>query len=341
MNPPPKKIVEKALDIFRERTHLNAKYYAETTGTDQDGDGVIRIGIEGMMWDLRVHIKLNINRATIGLMKLQINNTEKGLLVTDYVNPELAEVMRNQDIAFIDAVGNAFIDNPPLYIFVKGNRPDKAQKAEPVKRLFKPGGLKVVFTLLNNPGMENETYRHMAKAANVALGTVDRVIHELKTMNFIVAMGKRSRILTDKEKLLRRWVEAYPEQLRPKLIQKRFKTDNQNWYKTVKIKDFGAFWGGEVAAAKLTGYLKPERYIIYADQNLGKLIFKYKLRVDPHGEIEVLKPFWNFNFYLADSGIVPPLLVYADLIATGDPRNIDAAEMIYDKHLVGLVRENR
>ena len=47
---------------------------------------------------------------------------------------------------------------------------DKTVKAEPVKRLFKPSRLKLIFALLSNPGMEKATCRDMAKAAKVALG---------------------------------------------------------------------------------------------------------------------------------------------------------------------------
>ncbi|MFP4086002.1 MAG: type IV toxin-antitoxin system AbiEi family antitoxin [Desulfobacteraceae bacterium] len=38
--------------------------------------------------------------------------------------------------------------------------------------------------------------------------------------------------------------------------------------------------------------------------------------------------------------ICHPFLVYADLMATADARNSKAAEMIYDKHLAELVRED-
>lgn len=34
--------------------------------------------------------------------------------------------------------------------------------------------------------------------------------------------------MINKADLLRRWVEAYPEQLRPKRLLGRFRTDNQN-----------------------------------------------------------------------------------------------------------------
>ncbi|WP_369407752.1 type IV toxin-antitoxin system AbiEi family antitoxin [Trinickia terrae] len=34
--------------------------------------------------------------------------------------------------------------------------------------------------------------------------------------------------------------------------------------------------------------------------------------------------------------LVHPLLIYADLLASGDSRNVAAAEQIYDKHLAPL-----
>jgi hypothetical protein len=341
MQPQEKTVVEKALDVFRKRTRMEADFVYEKTGTDQFGGGVIRLAHEGMEWEFKAEVKLRVNRATIALLKHQMNYAGNGLLVTEYVNPELAKVMRNQDIPFIDAAGNAFINATPLYIFVKGEKPDKAVKAEPVKRLFKPSGLKLIFALLNNPGMEKTTYRDMAKAAKVALGTVDFTITELKELGFLIDMGKKGRQLLKTEQLLRRWVEAYPENLRPKIVQERFRTHTSNWWKDIEPADFGALWGGEIAAAELTGYLKPETYTIYTDQLPGKLIFKFKLQKDLNGNVEILMPFWTFKWELAEKGLVPPLLIYADLVATSDARAIEAAEIIYDKYIARLVQEDR
>jgi hypothetical protein len=88
-----------------------------------------------------------------------------------------------------------------------------------------------------------------------------------------------------------------------------------------------------VAAAKLTKQLKPEKVIIYAPEPPGKLIIEQKLRKTTAGDIEILKPFWTFDHEFDALGIAPPLLVYADLMATGDDRNIETAEIIYDNYL--------
>jgi hypothetical protein len=341
MRPREKIVVEKALDVFRKRTRIGADFLYEKTGKDLCGDGIVRLAHGGKKWEFKAEVKLRVNRTTIALYKQKMDRAGEGLLVTDYVNPKLAEMMRNQGIFFIDVAGNAFIHATPLYIFVKGEKPNTVVKAKPVKRLFKPGGLKLIFALLNNPGMEKATYRDMAKAANVALGTVDFVITELKELGFLIDMAKKGRQLLKTGQLLRRWVEAYPENLKPKLIQEKFTTDARDWWKDIKPTEFGLFWGGEIAAAKLTGRLKPERYTIYTDHLPGKLIYKFKFQKDPTGNAEILTPFWTFGWELAEKGIVPPLLIYADLMATGEMRAIEAAEIIYDNYLARRIREDR
>jgi len=336
-----KTVIAKALAVLRKRTRIDADFLYNKKGTDICGDGIVRLTHENKKWEFKVEVKLRVNRTTIALYKQKMDLAGEGLLVTDYVNPELAEVMRNQGICFIDAAGNAFINATPLYIFVKGEKPTKVGKAEPVKRLFKPGGMKVIFALLNNPGLEKATYRDMAKAANVALGTVDFVITELKELGFLIDMGKKGRQLLKTGQLLRRWVEAYPENLKPKLVQEKFRTNAYDWWKDIRPADFDLFWGGEIAAAKLTGHLKPERYTIYTDHLPAKLIYKFKFQKDPNGNVEFLTPFWNFGWELAKNGFVPPILIYADLMATGDARAIEAAEIIYDNYLTRLIREDR
>jgi hypothetical protein len=338
MQPRGKTLVEKALAAFRRTTRIDADFIYDRTGLVLNNDGVVRLAHEGKLWEFKAEVKLRVNRATVALLKQKMDRDGEGLLVTDYVNPELAEVMRNQGIFFIDVAGNAFIDATPLYIFVKGEKAKTIMKTKPVKRLFKPGGLKLIFALLNNPGMEKATYRDMAKAANVALGTVDFVITELKELGFLIDMAKKGRQLLKTEQLLRRWVEAYPENLRPKLVQEKFRTNARHWWKDIKPTDFGIFWGGEIAAAEMTGYLKPERYTVYTNQLPGKLIYKFRFHKDPNGNIEILTPFWTFEGKLAERGIVPPLLTYADLMAIGEARAIDAAEIIYDNYLTQFIR---
>jgi hypothetical protein len=297
-------------------------------------DGRIRIAYHDVQLDFVVQAKKRITRPAVAMEKTQpaIPQNDR-ILVTPYVTPPIADLMRQMDLLFIDLAGNAYINKPPLFIFIKGNKPPEELKDKPIKRLFKPAGLKVLFALLNDPNLTDLPYRQLAKMTDVALGTVDWIFRDLNEMRFMVKMGKRKRKLTNLDTLRKRWVEAYPEQLRPKLVINRFKADNPEWWQKVNPLEYEICWGGEIAAAKLTQQLKPVKVTIFGNEMPGKLIIQNKLRKTTDGNIEFIKQFWKFDHALAAQGIVPPLLIYADLMATGDDRNIETAGFIYDNYI--------
>jgi hypothetical protein len=285
-------------------------------------------------------IKANVTKADKLLVMMRKGEFDHPiLLVAKYINTQLADELKQNGTEFIDTAGNAFINQPPLYIFVKGNKPDIV-KILPPKRTFKPAGLKVIYAFLCKPGLENKTYREIAAETGVALGTVDWIIKELKELRFLLDMGKRGQRLIQKENLLQRWVTAYPEQLRPKLILGRFRGEH-DWWQQKTLDPFKAQWGGEVAAAKLTQYLQPQIIMIYtAPQEFDQLLIENRLKRDQTGNVEILEKFWRPPEIWKYEDLVHPILIYADLLATGNERNMEAAKMVYDQHIVQLVRED-
>jgi hypothetical protein len=57
------------------------------------------------------------------------------------------------------------------------------------------------------------------------------------------------------------------------------------------------------------------------------------MRLAPEGNTEILEMFWHPELIENPGNTVPPLLIYADLMATTDPRNLEAAEEIHAKFL--------
>jgi hypothetical protein len=303
-------------------------------------DYLARIAMQGKEIRYSVEVKANVTKADKLLaMMRKADLRHPLLLVTRYINPQLADELKQNGTEFIDTAGNMFINQPPLYVFVKGNKPDGI-KAPPLKRTFKPTGLKVIYGFLCNPGLENKTYREIAAQTDVALGTVDWIMKELKELRFLLDMGKRGLKLLQKEKLLQRWVTAYPEQLRPKLTLGRFR-DELEWWRQKKLDPLRAQWGGEVAAERLTQYLQPQIITIYTmPQQLNQLLAENRLRKDETGDVEILKRFWKPPEVWRYEDLVHPILIYADLLATGNERNIETAKMIYDKHILEFIRED-
>jgi hypothetical protein len=336
-------LLRTALEVLHSTTGLQMVVEAEEF-TDDAGrrvDALVRLNAPGVDRQFVVEVKVRITQATLGMAVHQLERLrQKGLIVTDYVNPNMAERLKAIDMPFLDTAGNAYLNEPPLYVYIKGNKPIEKPHRKPPTRAFQPTGLKVLFALLCHPNLETAPYRDIAKAADVALGTVGWVITDLKELGYLVDMGKRGRTLTNKAKLIERWVTTYPELLRPKLVLGRYRAADRDWWKHAPLHNFQAYWGGEVAAAKLTKYLKPERVTIYTRGKPGELLLTNKLKKDPDGDVELLEAFWQIEYEWPHPEIAPPLLIYADLLATGHARNIETARMIYEQEFAGLIRED-
>jgi hypothetical protein len=286
-------------------------------------------------------VKLTLPPAAIGHVVAQMHRfTKPGLLITRYITPPMAERLKRLDVAFIDTAGNAYINTPKLFVYVTGRKaPEKEDNAHRVKA-FRPTGLQVIFTLLCLPEMIKAPYRDIAKAADVALGTVGWVMYDLKRLNYLAERGKLGRKLLNTHALLNAWVTAYAQQLRPKLYVGRYRAPQPDWWKNVDWKKYDTFLGGEPAAARLTQHLKPEKITLYAPGDVNDFLIKHRLKKDPDGNIEVLKTFWHFDYPWNHPQLAPPLLVYADLMATADERNIETGKLIYEKYLARLVKQD-
>jgi hypothetical protein len=297
--------------------------------------------LEGHNERLAAEIKRWAPQANPGALINRVQSLPiKGLLVADYINPKMAEILREQRVQFIDTVGNAYLDMPPVYVLVTGKRVPKQKAGLPKgvpNRAFDSTGLKVIFAFLCRPELVAATYREIAEAAGVALGTVGWVINGLKETGFIFEYGKKKRReLIEHRRLLDRWVETYPERLRPKLFFGDFYTDKPDWWKNFDIQAFHGYWGEEIAAAYYTHHLKPAVSTVYLPkEDKSRFLAQTRLKPTPEGRfqetgrVKLYKAFWRNTPLTADAGLVPPVLAYADLIASADPRNQEAARMIY------------
>jgi len=328
-------MVIKALEVFRHNTGLEADIQYGIG----PADGMLRIGYQNRELFFAVETKARVNKTDIGILAQQAaRQPERTIIITQYINPKIAEKMNRMDLPFIDTAGNVYVKDLPLYIYIKGNKPAEKLYQTPLIRAFKAKGLQVIFALLCNPGLEKYPLKEIAEITGTALGTVQIVLMDLKKEGYLVDMGRQGRKLINKGNLLNRWVIEYPGQLRPKQLIGRFQAPGEEWWKDVEIKQYDAYWGGEIAAQITAKYLKPEITTIYTNQHPEALVFKNRLKKDPNGDVEILKTFWNIDKKKVLKNIVHPVLIYADLMATGDTRNIEAAEIVYERDIIQLIR---
>jgi hypothetical protein len=251
------------------------------------------------------------------------------LIVTGYVPEPVAESWRREDISFVDAAGNMYLRGRGILVDIRGHRrPAAPQPAQPGKplRAFQPSGLKILFALLADPQLVGATYRDVAAATGTSLGTVQWVLKELEETGYL-SPDPGARRLHRVRELFQRWVEAYPLYLHPRLLLARFDAPDPDWWRGADdaLREVGAQWGGETAAHHLYRRLRPGRAVVYAREVPRRLALDFQLRkAEGEGDVEIRQRFWR----LPDEqpGLtVPSPLVYADLIASAEPRQLEAA----------------
>jgi hypothetical protein len=299
-------------------------------------DGLVRVDSTtgGQTYELQIKSRVSPSSAA----SVRPGRTHL-LIVTRYVPESVAQAWRARDIHFVDTAGNMFLRWPGLLVDVRGRRDSTAARTQTQSnplRAFRPSGQKVLFALLSKPELASATYRDIAQASDTSLGTVQAVIKELVSTGHMLESGDGRRLHRTR-RLFDRWVEAYALELYPKLTFARFDSSDPNWWRSAKdaLLASGAQWGGETAANILDDYLRPARTIVYAREVPKRLVLENRLRkAQGEGDVEIRKKFWKFE--PTNPLIVPTPLVYADLMASADPRQIEQAQRLREGD--GLLR---
>ena len=309
-------------------------------------DGLMRIAKGNASVDYLIKAKRGVTQATLGPLLAQLNDTAKEsgfrvILITDYLTPPVAEKLRLAHQPFADAAGNAYIEGTNLLLSISGRKRLEEQPDNPGSQASTSSGLKVLFALLTAPALAEGPQRQIAAAAGVALGSVPGILGDLQREGHLLVTGKHRRLHPTK-RLLDEWAYDYARRLRPKTLLATYVTPKFSDWAHWPLASNHSLWGGEPAANLLVGNLKPGVLTLYADDVPARLVVAQRMTaarsVDVAHRIEIRNQFWGPHLLAEQSArTVPPALVYADLLATGDARCFEAAGLIYDRHLAELL----
>ena len=297
------------------------------------GDVHIRVTRGRTSWYFEFEVKPWVDITVAGLFAHKFRNRRNHVLITRHANRLIAERLRELGIQFLDTDGNAYLEREDLFVWVQGRKPVERPTARLIGRPFKPAGMQVIFALVCIPGLEQQPFREIAHAAGVALGTVNATFRDLKLVGYLLEGKEIRRRVVRREELFEKWVGIYPQQMRPKHFLGRYAAADPDWWKNADLGRWDALWGGETAVAMETGYLRPEVATIYIEGDPDPLIAQYKLKQNQRGNVEIYRKFWQFPGVHDPWGAVPGPLTYAELMATGEGRNKEAAKDLREKNL--------
>ena len=251
------------------------------------------------------------------------------LVAAKYITPAAKEILKNHGINYLDSFGNAWINLVNLKIYVE--KGDSKPVYNDYSNIFTTTGGKILFHLLNDDEKINDNYRHLAKISGVSLGSVSKFMQGLLNEGFAIRQNSKKMQLIRREELLERWIILLNEKILPAQKIGNFsfsKSDGQSWRNT----DLGyvSKWSGEPAAAIMTDYLNPEKFSIFSRASKTELLTRLRLLPNNNGEVAVYTPFWEgYDYDLNERRYVDPLIVYAELVYSGNSRNREAADRVY------------
>ena len=259
------------------------------------------------------------------------------LVAADYITPKSKEKLKSNGVNYIDSYSNSYLNLENFKIYVEKN------DAKPVynvySEVFTRAGGQILFHLLQNPELINANYEHLAEISCVSLGSVSKTIKGLLKEGFSVKWDKEKKYqLVKREELLEKWVALFNEKILPAHKTGNYTSVATDNYQIKKINSgVESCWGGEYGAKIITNYLNPEKYTLFTTKTTD-LMRLLRLVPDNEGNVSLYKPFWkpkSIELYQNNDDEIPTnsLLVYAELIYSGNDRNIETAKIIFDEYI--------
>ncbi len=336
--------------ILKEQALLKHAIQALTTGTGarvktlatpaaQAGkqmDAEIQIIFRSGQQQFHVEIKGELRQAVLPEILVKFGKgKDQWLLVARYIPGPLKADLKKNGINYLEVTGNCFVSTDKLYLYIN-DREVKQVRTTPEGKLWKATGLKLLFVIIQEPGLLDATYRRLAELAGIALGSISPLLDELRKEGYIAndeADGQE--ILINRDRLVRKWAEFYPVVLRPKLWKGDFRflhDEEDDTWKSLQFDDM--YWSGDPAGELYTQFLVPETFPLYTSRQANELVKLLKAVPDEKGKVQVFEKFWgDWPENRSIPYAVPPLLAYADLINGKDSRQWEVAQKIKNTYL--------
>jgi hypothetical protein len=344
--------IRAALGDAKVDFNANSAQQVGTDGGIEHPDGEMTIQGPWGTLDFTLESKRRVTTENIRplIAHMRRKRITRPLMMSEYINPEMAVFLRKQQINFADVAGNIYLNAPPLFVWQHGFKREPPTNRP--QRLFQVVGLKILSVLLWEVDAVNLTYRDLADRAGVSLGSIVPVFDDLAKGGFLTTI-KQHRQLTHRRELLEQWVLGYAGQLFPRLILKTCRlADGQTieslaeklrWHRFIGE----VLLGGELAAGLATGYLRPARAAIHlAPDHLATWMGALRLIPDPNGNVDLIERFATGNQWsdppadLQGIQCANPILLYGELLRIGtDERLGETADLLFRKFIAPRVGE--
>lgn len=269
----------------------------------------------------------------IGLSAAVAREIGADFVLAPRIGPAMSSELRRLSVNHADLTGRISIRSPGIVLEVERHSGPKSE--EPFKEwlrehdrgrsidLTSTKTAQLVFCLLTWPKLPTAPSRIIAEVAGVSLGLVPRTLRHLEEIDM---MHERRWIGSGRHIIAQAWLAAYRNRLGPSLHIAAMETP------LPEVVEANATLSGGSA---VPGLVRPRVRAVYVAELSADLIRAGRLRKSEYPNVEIRKRFWKSppREFLdepdraREQDTAPPLLVYADLSSSHDPREQEAAHV--------------
>lgn len=261
------------------------------------------------------------------------------ILLAPYVPRRIGQHLAAQGANYINLEGNCHVRLGDRYIaLVEGRLPERKELEG---RGLRAAGYQVLFVVLAKPELLNEGIVKIADLAGVGKSTVADTLKKLEQEGLVPTLQNRRRLVNPRA-VLDRWLVGYANAVRPRLLIGRYRTEDldpsglEHRIEKVFGTDAAWAWGGGAAAMRLTQHYRGETTIVHLANPAPDLPRRLRAQRDATGPLVLLKAPGRLAFDGAVPRTVHPLLVYTELLTSGDDRARETALEIRQRYLGDL-----
>lgn len=267
------------------------------------------------------------------------------VVVAAAIGPELRAAMVERGLGYLDLAGNCHLelDGGNLTVHIEGRR----RAARPVGAGgLRAAGYQVLFALLADERLLACTVRDLAEAAHVSRHAAHSLTARLRDEGLLQRAGRSEHVFapSGRETCIDRFAVGWADVLRGRKLAGRFRMREAEPRAVVEAVErvfhaakvpFG--FGGAHGSSRWVRYLQSDETVVHTAAFGPELVRELGAVPDRHGPLLVFRTMTSRDLAADVVDTAHPLLVYAELARSADPRAREAASLLLEK----LVQEPR
>jgi hypothetical protein len=259
------------------------------------------------------------------------------VLFAPYVPPKIGQHLAAHNLSYVDAIGNCHLQvaqGRELLAHVEGKKPKRGPSGRSGGRV---PSYQLLFAILAEPALLNKPTRQIATAAGVGKTAVADQLTRLIEQG-LVTRTRSGRAIARRRELLDRWLSAYADVVRPTWLIGRYRTqttDPEALEHQIEVAWGDQVWafGGGAAAWRMTHFYRGPDTVLHVHELPAEMIRHLRAIPAGDGSLTILRTPGSIAYAGSEPHLVHPLLVYAEMVSSADPRMREAAAELRQRFL--------